>query len=99
MFRFARVRCGALAAIGVLTVLAALPFTGPAQAQQRSGGQPEVVLLRGLFNIFSHGMDELSAKLAQVGVRTRVRTTRSGARLPMRSSPARRPTLGCDVWF
>lgn len=65
MFRYERVRCGALAAIGVLTVLAALPCTGPAQAQQRSGGQTEVVLLRGLFNIFSDGMDELSAKLAQ----------------------------------
>jgi hypothetical protein len=38
----------------------------------RMGGATEVYLLRGLFNVFSLGMDELQAKLIAAGVQARV---------------------------
>ncbi|MCX7323406.1 MAG: hypothetical protein NTZ14_03020 [Hyphomicrobiales bacterium] len=64
-----------------LLLACALLFTGtilirPADAQQRhvrSGtGQTEVYLLRGLFNVFSLGMDELGRKLAAAGIKAHV---------------------------
>lgn len=69
-------RRAVLAGAGVLMGLAVLSPVFPAQAQgnaqARRAARTEVVLLRGLFNIFSYGMDDLAAKLERAGARTQV---------------------------
>jgi pimeloyl-ACP methyl ester carboxylesterase len=55
-----------------LSLLVLLPGVGAAQATAPSRSQDHVFLLRGAFNIFSLGMDEIADKLRRQGVNTTV---------------------------
>ena len=84
-----------LAAALALTGLTALMLT-PAAAQpgaakeHEAPSRPHVYLLRGLMNIFSLGMDQLAAKIAQRGraSTTMSRPTRSWRRSRHSTAPA-----------
>lgn len=63
-------------ALGVVALLAAvvalLPAVAQAQTQNRNAPQVRVYLMRGLANIFSFGMDDLTTKLNARGIKASV---------------------------
>jgi len=63
---------GAFIAVAVLCGV--FITTSPASAQTAPGAQAEIYLLRGLFNIYSLGMDSLAAKLQAQGYAPMVTT-------------------------
>lgn len=72
-----------------------LGFAGPAAAQSKSP-QPRVYLLRGLANVFSLGMDDLTAKLNARGVRATVHPYtewQTLARVAAEQSGGRQPVI------
>jgi len=72
-FRFLSFACAALLLVGASSLsLAQTKNTAKAAPGEPRAGATHVYLLRGLFNVFSTGMDDLAAKLNRRGVRASV---------------------------
>ena len=72
-FRFLSFACAALILVGASSLsLAQTKNAAKAAPGEPRAGATHVYLLRGLFNVFSTGMDDLAAKLNRRGVRASV---------------------------
>ncbi len=67
-----RIGATALALVFLGLTLPAFGARGAAAAPREAASRPHVYLMRGLMNIFSLGMDELAAKIAQHGIAAEV---------------------------
>jgi hypothetical protein len=65
-------RCFRPLRAAALSVLCLGLSIGAAAAQGTSGGREHVFLMRGAFNVFSLGMDEMAAKLQRLGINVSV---------------------------
>ncbi len=87
---------------GLLFGLALLPVSGAVVAQPRTDSPPEVYLIKGMYHVFSSGLDTLAARLQAQGLAVRVLNhtgwselaSELGARIQSGQGPARIVLIG-----